>query len=393
MMVERRPGSDVLAVNEAEYEVSLLDLALPLIEHWKLWILGSLAIGLAALGAAFLMTPVYTARTTFLPPAQQQSGLAAALSSLGGLGGLAGLAGAAGAIKSQADQYVALMQSISATDRLIDQFELMTVYGSKYRFEARKELEQNTRIAIGKKDGLISVEVDSEDPKRAAEMANAYVEELRRLTSTLAVSEAQQRRMFFEKEFKDARDQLEKAQQALQASGFNIGALRAEPKAAAESYARLKAETTAAEVRTQVLRGTLAEGAPELQRQVAQLSALRAQLARLEQAADANVGPDYVSKYREFKYRETLFELFARQYELARVDESREGALIQVVDPAVPPEYKSKPKRGSIAVVATLLSLLLLAAFILVRHFWRQAAADPEGAEKVARLRAAFGRR
>jgi uncharacterized protein involved in exopolysaccharide biosynthesis len=146
-------------------------------------------------------------------------------------------------------------------------------------------------------------------------------------------------------------------------------------------------------VRTQVLRGSLADSSPEVQRQLSQLSALRAQLARLEQTADASVGPDYLTKYREFKYRETLFELFARQYELARVDESREGALIQVVDVAVPPEYKSKPKRLFIAVAATMLSLLLLGVFILVRHFWRQAAADPEGAEKVARLRAAFGRR
>jgi uncharacterized protein involved in exopolysaccharide biosynthesis len=389
-MTEQSPRGEAPPAEEAEDEIGLLDLALPLIEHWKLWILGSLAVGLAALGIAFLMTPIYTARTSFLPPQQQQSGMAAALASLGGL---AGLAGAAGAIKSPADQYVALMQSVSATDRLIDQFELMKVYESKYRFEARQALAQNTRIAVGRKDGLISIEVDDEEPKRAAEMANAYVEELRRLTSTLAVSEAQQRRMFFEKELKDARDQLAQAQRALQASGFSIGALRAEPKAAAESYARLKADVTAAEVRTQVLRGTLADSAPELQRQIAQLSALRAQLGRLEQAADSNVGPDYVTKYREFKYREALFELFARQYELARVDESREGALIQVVDPAAPPEYKSKPKRAFIAAAATLASLLLLGMFILVRHAWRQTAADPEGAEKLARLRAAFGRR
>jgi uncharacterized protein involved in exopolysaccharide biosynthesis len=387
-MAEPIPNATI--AEDPDDAVSLLDLAIPLVQHWKLWILGSLAVGLAALGVAFLLTPVYTARTTFLPPQQQQSGMASALASLGGL---AGLAGAAAAIKSPADQYVALMQSVSATDRLIEQFDLMQVYESKYRFEARRALEQNTRIAIGKKDGLISVEVDDVKPQRAAEMANAYVEELRRLTSVLAVSEAQQRRVFFEKELKDARDQLAAAQRALQASGFNVGALRAEPKAAAESYARLKAEITAAEVRTQVLRGSLADSSPEVQRQLAQLGALRAQLARLEQASDANVGPDYLTKYREFKYRETLFELFARQYELARVDESREGALIQVVDLAVPPEYKSKPKRLFIAVAATLLSLLLLGMFILVRHFWRENAADPEGAEKVARLRAALGRR
>jgi uncharacterized protein involved in exopolysaccharide biosynthesis len=372
-----------------EEGVSLLDLAVPLVESWKLWIFGSLAIGVAALGLSFLITPTFTARTSFLPPQQQQSGIASALASLGGL---AGLAGVASGLKSPADQYVALMQSVTAEDRLIDKFDLQQVYDVKMRFEARLALEKNTRIAIGKKDGLISVEVDDTDPKRAADMANAYVDELRRMTSVLAVSEAQQRRVFFEKELKDARDQLAKAQQILQASGFTLGALRAEPRAAAEGYARLKAEITAAEVRLQILRGGLADTAPEVRRELAGLSELRAQLARLEQAADSNVGPDYISKYREFKYRETLFELFAKQYEIARIDESREGALIQVVDPALPPEHKSKPKKASIAVTATLMSLLLLAMFILVRHFWRESANDPESAQHRARLRAAFGR-
>ena len=384
------PRTDGQSADDEDDSVSLLDLALPLVEHWKLWILGSLAIGLAALGIAFLMTPIYTARTSFLPPQQQQSGLASALASLGGL---AGLAGAAGAVKSPADQYVALMQSATATDRLIDRFDLVKLYESKYRFEARRTLEERTRIAVGKKDGLISVEVDDKSPQRAADMANAYVDELRRLTSVLAVSEAQQRRVFFEKELKDARDQLAKAQQALQASGFTVGALRAEPKAAAESYARLRAEITATEVRLQVLRGSLADSAPEVQRQLAQLSALRGQLARLEQTTDTNVGPDYVTKYREFKYRETLFELLAKQYELARIDEAREGALIQVVDPATKPEYKSKPKRGLIAIVATLASLVLLGAFIVMRQWWRESAADPSNFHRVGRLRAALGRR
>lgn len=360
--------------------VGLVDLVRPLIEHWKLWLLGSLGIGLVALGISFTLTPVFTARTVFLPPQQQQSGMASALSSLSGL---AGLVGFGAGIKSPADQYVALMQSETAEDRIVDQFDLMKAYEAKFRFQARRNLEQNTRIAVGKKDGLISVEVDDESPQRAAAIANAYVEELRRLTSVLAVSEAQQRRLFFEKELKDARDQLAKAQQALQGSGFNPGAIRAEPRAAAETYARLKAAVTAAEVRVQVLRGSLSDGSPEVQRQLAELGALRAQLSRLEDTPDSNAGPDYLSKYREFKYRETLFELFARQYELARVDESREGGLIQVVDPASVPEYKSKPKRAFIAVAATALSLLLIGMAILLRHAWRQAAqAGDEPAER-----------
>jgi uncharacterized protein involved in exopolysaccharide biosynthesis len=260
------------------------------------------------------------------------------------------------------------------------------------RSDARRTLANNTQIAVGKKDGLISVEVDDTNPQRAAAIANEYVDELRRMTSVLAVSEAQQRRAFFESELKEARDQLAQAQQALQASGFNPGALRAEPKAAAESYARLKAEVTAAEVRTQVLRGSLVDSAPEVQQQLAALAALRSQLARLERAGDANPGPDYVTKYREFKYRETLFELFSRQYELARLDESREGALIQVVDLATPPERKSRPKKANIAVLSTVASLVLLGLFIVLRHFWRLATADPRNAQTVSRLRAALGR-
>jgi uncharacterized protein involved in exopolysaccharide biosynthesis len=349
-------------------ELSLRDIVVPLVQHWKVLVVAPLLAGAMALGIAFLLPPTFTARTSLLPPQQQQSMAASALASLGALAGLAG--GAAG-IKSPADQYVALMQSVSVTDRLVDRFKLMDVYDAQFRFEARRELAENTRIVAGKKDGLISVEVDDRDPKRAAEIANAYVDELKRMTSVLAVSEAQQRRTFFEKELKDARDQLTKAQQELQASGFNINALRAEPKAAAESYAQLRAEVTAAEVRTGVLRGQMAETSPEMQRQMAELRALRDQLARLEQSAERSTGPDYVSKYREYKYRETLFELFARQYEVARVDESREGALIQVVDVAQQPEYKSKPKRLLIALIAGAITFLLVAFLVVTRHFLR----------------------
>lgn len=357
--------------DEDDASVSLFELADILRQHLVLLIVGPLLAGLAALGIAFLITPTFTARTSLLPPQQQQSAAAAALASLGALGGLAGMAGG---VKSPADQYVALMQSTTVADRLIDKFELMKVYDEELRVDARRWLEKNSRFAIGKKDGLIAIEVDDESPQRAADIGNQYVEELRRMTSVLAVSEAQQRRAFFEVQMKNAQQQLVRAQQALQASGFSPGALRAEPRAAAEGYARLKAEVTAADVRLQTLRGSLSDNAVEVQQQLAALNALRDQLSRLEQATNVGAGPDYISKYREFKYQETLFELLARQYELARVDESREGALIQVVDPATPPEKKSKPKRAVIALLSTAAALLGLIVFVLARHFWRESA-------------------
>ncbi|UUX96780.1 Wzz/FepE/Etk N-terminal domain-containing protein [Aquabacterium sp. J223] len=347
--------------------------------HWKKLVFLPLLAGLLAYGVAFLIPPTYTAKTTLMPPQQQQSGLAGALSSLGSLGALAGLGGGAG-VKTPGDQYIALLQSASVSNRLIDQFKLMDVYESKYREDARKALDKRAKFTLGKKDGLITVEVDDREPQRAADMANAYVEELRRFTNTLAVTEAQQRRVFFEGLLKRTRDQLTTAQQAMERSGLSQGALKSEPRAAAENYARLQAQVTAAEVRVQTLRSNLNNDAPEVVQAISTLSALRSQLARAERPANEGGDSDYVSRYREFKYQETLFELFARQYELARVDESREGALIQVVDPAVAPERRSAPKRVLIAAGAALVALVLLGMGLMVRHAWRGARRTPPAA-------------
>lgn len=315
------------------------------------------------------------------------------MAALASLGGLAGLAGSAASLKSPADQLVSLMQSVTVEDRLIDKFGLMQVYKTEFGSDARMLLEKYTRIAIGKKDGLISIEVDDHSPQRAADIANQYVTELRRMTSVLTVTEAQQRRAFFEVELAKARAGLAKAQAALQASGFSSSALRGEPKAAAEGYARLKAEATAAEVRLQTLRSALADSTPEVQRQQAALMAVRDQLARLERTQDSGADADYLGKYREFKYQEALFELFSRQYESARLDERREGPLIQIVDPALPPEVKSKPRRGSTAVMVTLIAFAILSIFVIRRDAWRHALKDPGTARKLDRLKAAVAGR
>lgn len=347
--------------------LSLSDMLTLLLARWKRTVGISLGVGVLALGATFLIPPTYTARTVILPPQQQQSAAAAALSNLGALGALAG--GAAG-IKSPVDQYVALLQSVTVSNRIIDRYDLITVYESKYRVDAQKTLGTNVRISASKKDGLMTVEVDDHDPQRSAAIANRYIDELRTLTNTLAVTEAQQRRIFFEQQLQKTREQLTRAQVALQTSGFTASALKAEPKAAAETYARLRAELTTGEVRLQALRGTLVDQAPEIVQQQAILTELRRQLSRLEVSSSPAPAEDadYTGRYREFKYQETLFELFARQYELARVDESREGALIQVLDLATVPERKSKPKRGTIALLSTIATGLALCLTAILRH-------------------------
>jgi uncharacterized protein involved in exopolysaccharide biosynthesis len=373
--------------NDDSGAVDVLDLVLPLVQHWMLILFGALGVGVVALGVSFLLPASYTSRTVFLPPQQQQSAAAAAIAQLGAL---SGLVGAAAGVKSPAEQYVALLQSTTIADRLIDEFKLMEVYNVQYRFHARRTLASRARVSLGKRDGLITVEVDDLSPQRAADLANRHVDELRRLTSELALTEVQQRRIFFETQLAQTRDRLTAAQQALQGSGFSQGALRADARASAEGYARLRAETTAAEVRLQTLRRALADNAPEVQQALSTVAALRGQLAKLESTADTDGSPDYVGKFREFKYQETLFDLFARQYELARLDESREGSLIQVVDVAKPAEWKSKPKRSVIAVAATIVAALLLAIFVVVRHLWRNAAVQPQTAAKVESVRAAL---
>ena len=252
---------------------------------------------------------------------------------------------------------------------MIDRFDLRQVYDTKLRLDARLELSQNTRLNLGKKDGLISLEVDDHDPKRAAEMANAYVDELRRLTATLALTEAQQRRVFFEGQLRQTRDQLAQAQRALQGIGITAGAIKAEPKAAAEGYARARAELTTAEVRLQVLHRGLSDNAPEVQQQSAAVGALRSALGKLEQTEAPSNQASYIGAYREVKYQETLFDLIARQYEVAKVDESRDGGQVQIVDKAQAPERKSKPKRSLLALAALGLAFTITCLYVTGRLF------------------------
>lgn len=351
--------------DEESTGVDLAQIAGVLLPQWRSLLAGTLGAGVIGLAVSFVIPPTFTARTSFLSPQPQQNSAAAAIASLGAL---SGLAGAAAGIRSPADQYVALLQSTTIADRIIDEFKLLEVYDDKLRFDARKELAENVRAWVGKKDNLLTVEVDDHDAQRAADMANAFVRELKQLSNGLALTEAQQRRTFFEQHLAQTRDNLAKAQLSLQKSGFNPGVLKSEPKAAAESYARVKAEVATMEVRVQALRGTMNEGSPELQQQLAVLAGLRAQLAKLEQPLDRVGNEDYVGAYREFKYQEAIFEIFARQFELAKLDESREGTLLQIIDKASPPERKSKPKRSLVTLGSALAGLVLTGAWLVLRQ-------------------------
>ena len=334
----------------------------PVSSRWIRVLVTALSTAAAGYCGSFVITPQFTSHTTFIPPQQQQSMAASAIASLSNLAGAA-------TVRSPVEQYISLLQSESVTDRLIDQFDLLHVYDVKFRYRARTKLLSQTTIIAGKKDGLITVSVDDTDAHRAAALANQFVTELRRLTSTLAVSEAQQRRVFFQNQLEETKAKLIAAQTALQQSGFSQGALNTEPQAAASGYARMRGELAAAEVKLEGLRGSLANTSPEVRQQSATVTAIENQLRTLENAAASEQSsPDYVSKYRGFKYEETLFDLMAKQYEIARVDESREGALIQVVDSAKIAEQKSWPRRILFAAGGGLVGLLLISSALILRE-------------------------
>lgn len=374
--------------SENEDEISLLDLLQVIAENLRLLIFVPLLVGLLALGSSFLITPTFTAKTQFLPPQMQQSAAASMLQSLGALGGLAG---AAAGIKNPSDQYVSFLQSETLQNRIIERFDLINRYESELLHDARKVLDKKVTVTAGK-DGLISVTVDDHDPEVAAHIANAYVEELSVLMGRLSVTEAQQRRAFFEKQLNDTKDRLVAAEQALAASGVSTAAMNLSPEIAMAGPAQLRAQVTAQEVKMASMRSYLTESAPQFKQAMNELRALRAQLtkAEKEQSVGNAEGNDYIGKYREFKYQETLFELFAKQFELAKVDESREGPVLQVLDVATPPERKSKPSKALIAVAATLGSGFVLLFFVFVRHAVRAGAQDPESAAKLELLRQTF---
>jgi uncharacterized protein involved in exopolysaccharide biosynthesis len=377
------------ATEQDDDETSLLDLLQVVVDNLRLLVLGPLVCGLVALGISFAIPPTFTAKTQFLPPQQQQSSAANMLASLGALGGLAG---AATGLKNPADQYIAFMKSVSVQDALIERFNLIEKYDVDLKMDARLELTDNVRIASGK-DGLISVSVDDKDPSFAADLANAHVEELRTVLGRLAVTEAQQRRMFFEKQLTQTKENLATADLALKSSGISSSVLKSSPAMAVEAVARLKAGISVQEVKLGTMRNYLTESSPDFKQALIELASLKAQLAKAEKEEPASKeASDYVARYREFKYQETMFELFAKQFELAKVDESREGAVIQVLDVAESPQRKTKPKKALIAIIAALISGFTLLIFIFVRNALTNASQEDEMKLKIVAIKASWSR-
>jgi len=300
-------------------EINLLDLLIVLARHKLMIAKVTVAAALLAVGISLLMTNIYTATTRILPPQQSQSSASAMI--LSQLGGLAGLAGSSLGLKNPNDLYVAMLNSRSIMEKIVQRFKLQTVYEAETLTDTLEALEDSTKISSGK-DGVITVEVDDKDPQLAANIANAFIEELDKLMQTYSLTDASQKRTFFDQQLRQAKDKL-----------------------------------TDAEL---ILDKTL-------------ITSLQ-----------------YIDAVRNLKYQEAVWEILAKQFEMAKLDEAKDFPLIQILDKATPPEKKTKPKRSLIVILATLVAFFLAVIWAFITESLQRAKEQPEQAERLTALRNAF---
>jgi tyrosine-protein kinase Etk/Wzc len=362
-----------------------------------LWITAASAV--VAVVVSLLLPDYYKAESRILPPPQEKgANLAAQL--MGQAGGLMALAGGVAPIKSQGEMFLAMMKSRTVLDRIVDRFDLLNLYRlnlfnfdkKRYRQDARKRLLELFSAREERKSGIIILTVEDKDPKRAADMANAFVEELKSLAGGLAISEAGQRRMFFEEQLRHTKESLARAEEEVKAFQQRTGMFQVDAQARAiiEGIARLRAGIAVKEVEAKVLRSFATAQNPDLQRVEEEVRALRSELEKVETSKGSGfdplmpsgrvpeMGTEYLRRLRQLKYNETLYELLSKQYELAKLDEARDAVVIQMIDRAVLPERKSWPPRAWIVFLATV-TALFLSVFIalLLEQPWKKSGKPP----------------
>jgi tyrosine-protein kinase Etk/Wzc len=401
-VAETKPG--VMESVSEELEIDVLEV-MTLLLLGKKTILKCVfvALALTAFVVYVVMKPTYTAEATFLPP---QSAPGSAMTQLASqLGALGAVGALTGGLKSPGDVYVGILKSRTIAETLIKRFDLQRVYKTKKFSDTVKALKVRSAFVVGTKDTLITISVDDHDPKRAADLANGYLDALYQQNSRLALTEASQRRLFFEQQLVHEKDALADAEVELKKTEEQTGLISLSGQAQVEidSIAQTRAQISSKEIELGALKQAATEQNPEVIRLQTQIDGLEQQLQRLENGAEArqniNVLPatakvpalalEYVRKQREVKYRELLFELIAKQYESARLDESREAPVLQVVDRAVVPDRKSGIPRTFILLASCLFGALVGAGWIIGKDFLEKLQQDPARAAKYEALRQA----
>lgn len=365
-----------------EDEISLLELATALGQE-KNTLLGFTGFSAAAaIAVSLLLPPVYTAKTLLIPPQQQ---------------------GAAGT-KLQPETFLSFLKSDVLADVLIDRYKLKEHYQAKTQTDAREQLGSDSKIALDKKTGLISIEVDHREPEQAAAIANGYMSEMKTMLAKFALSEVQQRLTFLESQLTLTQQRINTAKAGFLETQQTAGA-HVLPEATLQAIKEstdLKLQTTKLNLQMATLRQFATKENIEVQRLSAELSGLRSQLAKLKPITDAlgntsdAPNSEGYKRYAQAKAYQTLVteelgrgELLT-EYDLIKIEAAREGYLLQQIDVAEAPEKKSKPKRALIVAVATVAGLFIGLLVAFVRRSALSAAQTPEGAEKLAALKKAW---
>lgn len=398
---ETEAQQDAIRLAESEDELSLLGALIMIARRWRP--IAAMALAFAFIGwiVAMLLPNRFTAYTSILPPQQGSSAGAAILAQMGGAA--TALMGASGlGLKNSNDLQVALLRSQTVEDAMIERFHLMSAYHAKILTQARTMLEHNVDIDSGMRDGLIRIFVTDRDPKTAAAMANAYVQEFKKATAHLAVTEASQRRVFFQEQLEQAKNNLADAEESLKKTEQKTGLIQPDSQARAviASVAELRAEIAAKEVQIQAMKSFETSENPDLAVAEQELSALRTQQAKLGGGTDAGsdalllskgnmqqLDLDYYRKLRDVKYDETIFDLLARQFEAAKVDEAREGTMVQVVDPAIVPDVRSSPRPRRIIAFAFILGGFLGILWAILAEGFTRLSQDPVESRRLETLR------
>ena len=382
------------SIDHIEEDVSFLDI-LTVIGHYKGMILGmTLIFTLVAVLVSLIMTPIYTGRSLVMPPQQQQS---SASSALAGLSSVAGLAGGALGLKSQDDMYISFMTSEGFQKKIIERFELHSRYRADLLIDARQALNKHVRLGSDKKSSLMSIEVDDPDPVFAANMANAYVQELGIFLGKIAITEAQQRRLYFENQIKKTQDDLAQAEttfrETQERSGLQI------PSAVADigikEIAELHGQIRARELQLQAMSSFATPQNAEVKKLMTELLAMRTHLGKLEMGSSTEGAKGALQQgallaYRNMKVQESILESLVKQYEFAKVDESKDAPLVQVVDAATPPERRTSPKRTIIVLLSAMTGFALGLVMAFIRNTLLNAKESEVGREKLQALSRAW---
>jgi tyrosine-protein kinase Etk/Wzc len=391
-----------------EPDINLLDLLIALgQEKWTLIVVTLLA---AIYGVVVsLVTPAtYVSRTSIMP-LQQSGGGGSGLASLGSLVGVAGLgalSNMASGIKSSDEMFIALMRSQSVQSALIEQFKLKERYGARNTEEARQALNSNVVILADKKSGMLFVDAQDTDPEFAARLANAQVKELNVILSRLAVTEAQQRRAYYEQQIIKTQTKIPQLEleykEAQKSSGLEVASLLSEA-------GTLPGQIAAKELQLQVLSRFATAQNPDLKRLAVEISALRAQMARYElsksgsktsdpsklgqsaESTQTNFLQKATQAYNTVKIQEALLDSYVKQLEFAKVDEAKEGPAVQVVDEARAPEIRAKPERRKIVIAYTATGLIIAFILAALRALLRHIRSTTEGLNRWLKLKRAWG--